>query len=54
MTLKDIVVINGSDIMNCKDCEYYNEYEENCGAFECNGLDCPTLPCEKESEEDER
>ena len=32
--------------MECEDCEYYNKEEEVCGAFECNGLDCPDLPCE--------
>lgn len=30
----------------CKQCEYYTE-DETCGAFECNGLECPELPCEK-------
>jgi hypothetical protein len=32
---------------DCKKCEFYDEYNENCGAFECNGLECPELPCEK-------
>ena len=32
--------------MNCTDCKYYNEDDNNCGAFECNGLECPELPCE--------
>ncbi len=30
----------------CLDCEYYNEDEGVCGAFERNGLECPLLPCE--------
>lgn len=29
----------------CKECEYMME-DETCCAFECNGVDCPTLPCE--------
>ena len=32
--------------MECKDCRYYNEDDDNCGAFTCNGLECPKLPCE--------
>lgn len=32
--------------MNCEQCEYYNTDEGNCGAFECNGTECPDLPCE--------
>ena len=34
--------------MSCEECEYYDRDEEVCGAFECNGLECPELPCEKE------
>lgn len=33
--------------MNCKGCEYYSKEEGNCKAFECNGIECPTLPCEE-------
>mgnify|MGYP007122065061 CR=1 FL=1 len=30
----------------CKNCEYVAD-DETCGAFECNGSECPELPCEK-------
>ncbi len=30
----------------CAGCEYYDADEDVCKAFECNGLDCPLLPCE--------
>lgn len=30
----------------CNKCEYRTE-DGTCGAFECNGVDCPDLPCEK-------
>lgn len=33
---------------DCENCEYYDLQEGVCKAFECNGLDCPTLPCEEE------
>lgn len=33
--------------MDCPDCEYYDKEEDVCMAFECNGIDCPTLPCEE-------
>lgn len=32
--------------MECEACEYWNDDEGNCGAFECNGLECKPLPCE--------
>ena len=38
--------------MDCENCEYYNKEEQTCTAFECYGVDCPKLPCER-SEEDE-
>lgn len=34
--------------MVCEECEYYDRSEEVCGAFVCNGLECPSLPCEEE------
>lgn len=34
----------------CEQCEYYLPEEGICGAFECYGIDCPALPCEKEEE----
>lgn len=37
-------------MIECKDCEHYNPEEDICMAFECNGIDCPTLPCEVEDE----
>ena len=30
---------------NCELCRYQAD-DETCGAFECNGLECPELPCE--------
>lgn len=30
----------------CKGCEHLTE-DGTCGAFECNGLECPELPCEE-------
>lgn len=33
--------------MDCENCEYYNAETDECGAWECNGLECPTLPCEE-------
>lgn len=35
------------DEEDCENCEYYDSEEGVCKAFECNGLDCPTLPCEE-------
>jgi hypothetical protein len=35
------------DMTECETCEYYDPEEGICGAFECNGTDCPTLPCEE-------
>ena len=35
------------DELDCENCEYWNKELEECGAFECNGNDCPELPCEK-------
>lgn len=29
----------------CKGCEHLKD--DVCGAFECNGTECPELPCEK-------
>jgi hypothetical protein len=37
----------GGNHMKCETCEYYDPEEGICGAFECNGTDCPTLPCEE-------
>ena len=34
--------------INCVGCRYYNKEEDNCIAFECNGLECPILPCERQ------
>lgn len=34
--------------MDCENCEYYDDGV--CGAFECYGIDCPLLPCEKGEE----
>lgn len=32
---------------DCEKCEYWNIGEGVCGAFECNGIGCPSLPCEQ-------
>lgn len=32
----------------CKGCNYYDEEQDICFAFECNGDSCPELPCEKQ------
>lgn len=34
------------DEMMCAECEYYDPEDDRCTAFECNGIDCPPLPCE--------
>ena len=33
--------------MNCEDCEYYDADDDYCKAFACDGIDCPSLPCEE-------
>lgn len=33
--------------MECEKCEFWNGYQEECGAFDCNGIECAELPCEK-------
>lgn len=35
--------------MDCENCKYWESEQEYCTAFECNGLDCPTLPCEEDN-----
>lgn len=35
----------------CDGCEYYNEEEDICTAFVCDGLSCPELPCERAESE---
>ena len=54
MTLWTIVieacalVLSGElDDSECKSCEYYDSEDDRCIAFECNGTDCPSLPCEE-------
>lgn len=37
---------------SCENCEYYDEWENRCTAFECYGLECPPLPCEVYDKED--
>lgn len=37
------------EVAECEKCEYYNGDTEECGAFVCDGIDCPTLPCEEEN-----
>ena len=34
----------------CDTCEFFDPDEERCRAFECNGLECPSLPYEEEKE----
>lgn len=36
---------------DCKTCEYFDEEDEVCTAFVCDGLDCSLLPCEMENSE---
>lgn len=31
----------------CLKCEHYDSEDDRCSAFECDGLECPQLPCEK-------
>lgn len=38
--------------MECDKCEYYNKDDNYCMAFDCNGIDCPILPCELENSDD--
>lgn len=33
--------------MECEGCDYFDEEENVCLAFECNWLECPSLPCEE-------
>ena len=33
--------------MKCENCRYFVREDNNCGALECYGIDCPPLPCEK-------
>lgn len=42
-----------NEISNCVGCKYFDAHNDRCTAFECYGIDCPSLPCEEESEEDE-
>lgn len=52
---KDVVDKAWSEYMNkkkensneCEGCEYYDKEDDICGAFVCDGLSCPMLPCEK-------
>lgn len=37
-------------MIKCSECKYQTE-DETCGAFECNGFECPKLPCEINEEE---
>ena len=32
--------------IDCKNCEFYDKDGDFCRTFECNGLECPDLPCE--------
>ncbi len=36
---------------DCINCEYFDEEDEICTAFVCDGLDCSPLPCELEEQE---
>ncbi len=33
--------------MNCAECVYWNPDDDCCDAFECNGTECASLPCEQ-------
>ena len=43
-----------NEINECVDCKYYNKDEEICGAFECYGFECPELPCELNSNDEQQ
>ena len=36
------------DYVDCAGCKYYDIENGFCTAFECNGFDCPELPCEED------
>ena len=31
----------------CVGCDYYDDEEDVCMAFICDGIECPSLPCEQ-------
>lgn len=37
---------------DCESCRYYNHDDDICTAFECNGIECPKLPCEESEDVD--
>lgn len=41
-----------SESTECKTCEFYDKEDDYCKAFECNGLECPKLPCEEVHEQE--
>ena len=36
----------------CNDCKYYDEEDDICFAFVCDGIECAPLPCEMEEEKE--
>ena len=38
---------NKENSTECDKCTYYDKEDDVCGAFVCNGLECPPLPCEE-------
>ena len=47
MTKEEILHEDVQKIL-CSVCDYYNSEDDVCTAFECNGLECPKLPCEED------
>ena len=42
-----LVLSNAEPEDECSKCEYYDSEDNRCAAFECNGIECTELPCEK-------
>lgn len=44
-------ILDNDDGITCGGCEYYDVDDDRCSAFECNGIDCPKLPCEVDDDD---
>lgn len=38
----------------CLTCKYYDEEDNYCTAFICDGISCPDLPCEVENPDNQK
>lgn len=38
---------------DCEGCDYYDADDDRCKAFVCDGLNCPTLPCEEDTDNED-